>query len=163
MKIRLRPYTNSRQRQGTVTWVSALSTMSANFDLQDHELLGPKSRQQFDVCDIVQAQEEDSVISLVRKLKLSGKKPSSVERQQLVPLSKGLLREWDKLFVDADNILCRRTNETKQIVLPKKFHAMIYRELHDEMGHLGCERVFQLATQRFFWPRMRADIEYYTT
>ena len=80
-----------RQHQGTVTWVSALSTMSANFDLQDHELLGPKSRQQFDVCDIVQAQEEDSVISLVRKLKLSGKKPSSVERQQLVPLAKGLL------------------------------------------------------------------------
>ena len=152
-----------RQHQGTVTWVSALSTMSANFDLQDHELLGPKSRQQFDVCDIVQAQEEDNVISLVRKLKLSGKKPSSVERQQLVPLAKGLLREWDKLFVDADNILCRRTNEANQIVLPKKFHAMIYRELHGEMGRLGCERVFQLATQRFFWPRMRADIEYYTT
>ena len=151
------------QRKSEVAWVSALSAKPNNFDLQDQELLDPKSRQRFDVSDIVQAQEEDSVISSIRKFKLGGKKPSTVERQQLVPLAKGLLREWDKLFVDPDSILCRRTNETNQIVLPKKFHSMIYRELHDEMGHLGSERVFQLATQRFFWPRMRADIEYYTT
>ena len=63
-----------------------------------------------------------------------------IERKQLVPLAKSLLREWDKLFVDADSILRRKANETNQIVLPKKFHSMIYRELHDEMGHLGCER-----------------------
>ena len=150
------------QRKSEVAWVSALSAKPNNFDLQDQELLDPKSRQRFDVSDIVQAQEEDSVISSIRKFKLGGKKPSTVERQQLVPLAKGLLREWDKLFVDPDSILCRRTNETNQIVLPKKFHSMIYRELHDEMGHLGSERVFQLATQRFFWPRMRADIEFYT-
>ena len=151
------------QRKGEVAWVSALSAQSNNFDLQDQELLEPKSRQQFNVSDIVHAQEEDNVISSIRKFKLSGKKPSPIERKRLVPLAKGLLREWNKLFVDADNILRRTTNDTNQIVLPKKFHSLIYRELHDEMGHLGSERVFQLATQRFFWPRMRADIEYYTT
>ena len=48
-------------------------------------------------------------------------------------------------------------------MLPKKFHSRIYRELHDEMGHLGSERVFQLAIQRFFCPHKRANIEYYTT
>ena len=31
------------------------------------------------------------------------------------------------------------------------------------MGHLGSERVFQLANQRFYWPGMRNDIEHYTT
>ena len=38
---------------------------------------------------------------------------------------------------------------------------MIYRELHEEMGHLGVERVLDLARQRFFWPNMRKDIEHF--
>eukprot|EP00794_Sanderia_malayensis_P000990 gene990-303_t len=49
----------------------ALSAKSNNFDLQDQELLDPKGRQQFNVSDIVQAQEEDNVISSIRKFKLS--------------------------------------------------------------------------------------------
>ena len=47
--------------------------------------------------------------------------------------------------------------------MPKKSHALVYRELHDEMGHLGSERVFQLAKQRFYWPSMRNSIDYYTS
>ena len=31
--------------------------------------------------------------------------------------------------------------------------------LHEDMGHLGTEHVFDLARQRFFWLRMHADIE----
>ena len=81
------------QRKSEVAWASALSAKPNNFDLQDQELLDPKSTQRFDVSDMVQAQEEDSVISSIRKFKLGGKKLSTVERQQLVPLTKVLLRE----------------------------------------------------------------------
>ena len=38
---------------------------------------------------------------------------------------------------------------------------MVYRELHEEMGHLGVERVLDLARQRFFWPNKRKDIEHF--
>ena len=38
---------------------------------------------------------------------------------------------------------------------------MVYRELHEEMGHLGVERVLDLARQRFFWRNMRKDIEHF--
>ena len=31
------------------------------------------------------------------------------------------------------------------------------------MGHLGTERVFHLARERFYWPRMKRDIEHYVT
>jgi hypothetical protein len=48
----------------------------------------------------------------------------------------------------------------EQLVLAHKFKRMVYRELHEEIGHLGVERVLDLARQRFFWPNMRKDIEH---
>ena len=48
-----------------------------------------------------------------------------------------------------------------QIVLPKKFHRLVYKELHEEMGHLGADRVLNLARERFYWPHMQRDIEQY--
>ena len=73
------------------------------------------------------------------------------------------MRDWDKLHIDSDGVLRRKTSEHDQIVLPTKYRTLVYRELHDEMGHLGSERVFQLANQRFYWPGMRTDIEHYAT
>ena len=51
----------------------------------------------------------------------------------------------------------------QQIILPVKYRQMVYCELHEEMGHLGTERVFALAKERFFWPGMRNDIDHYIT
>ena len=48
-----------------------------------------------------------------------------------------------------------------QIVLLKKFHLLVYRELHENMGHLGVDRTLHLARQRFYWPHMQRDIEHY--
>lgn len=33
----------------------------------------------------------------------------------------------------------------QQVVLPQKFRRTVYRELHEEMGHLGVERVLAVA------------------
>ncbi|XP_022111630.1 uncharacterized protein LOC110990852, partial [Acanthaster planci] len=74
-----------------------------------------------------------------------------------------LLREWDKLELDADGILHRRAGGKLQLVLPKKYHPVVYKELHKEMGHLGAERVVHLARDRFYWPRMQRDIEHFVT
>ena len=49
------------------------------------------------------------------------------------------------------------------MVLPKKYHKRVYEELHENMGHLGAERVMELARERFYWPFMRADITHYVT
>ena len=35
----------------------------------------------------------------------------------------------------------RRCGENLQLVLPKQFYLLIFKELHQEMGHLGAERV----------------------
>ena len=48
-----------------------------------------------------------------------------------------------------------------QIVLPKKLHWLVYEELHGKMGHLGADRVLELARARFYWPHMQKVVEFY--
>ena len=74
-----------------------------------------------------------------------------------------LMNEWKKLELGEDGILRRRAGEHLQLVLPRQFHRMVHRELHEEMGHLGWERTFQLAKTRFYWPYMQRDIQHYIT
>lgn len=76
---------------------------------------------------------------------------------------RSLLREWKKLDVGEDGILRRRSGSNVQLVLPQEFHRTVFRELHEEMGHLGVERVLHLTRERFFWPRMKRDIEHFVT
>ena len=60
-----------------------------------------------------------------------------------------------------DGTLHQKTSEYDHLVMPEKYKPLVYREFHDEMSHLGSEWVFQLATQRFYWPTMHHDIEKY--
>ena len=62
-----------------------------------------------------------------------------------------------------NGILKRRRGTYNQLVVPRKFHQIVFRELHEEMGHLGSERVIQLARERFYWPRMVEYITHYVT
>ena len=65
-----------------------------------------------------------------------------------------LMRDWENLYISEEGLLCRKTSENNQILLPKKFHQVIYQELQSQMGHLSSDRVIQLAVQRFYWPYM---------
>ena len=60
-----------------------------------------------------------------------------------------------------DDLLLRRTATHNQIVLPLKLRDMVYKQLHDDMGHLGTDRVLELARKRFYWPGMQRDIDEY--
>ena len=72
------------------------------------------------------------------------------------------MREWKHLYLDG-GIFKRKKGAYSQLVVPRKFHPIIFRELHGEMGHLGSERVIQLARERFYWPRMIDDITHHVT
>ena len=78
-----------------------------------------------------------------------------------------LLREWSRLKVE-DGILWRviklpREGEVSQLVLPKEQRSSVLHHLHNDMGHLGLDRVFALVRDRYFWPHMYRDIEKYVT
>ena len=70
------------------------------------------------------------------------------------------IRDWPKLAVK-NSLLKRNVGTISQIVLPKKYHRLAIKALHEDMGHLGTERVFDLARQRFFSRRMHTNIEHF--
>ena len=73
------------------------------------------------------------------------------------------IRESNNLHISADGTLWRKTKNRQQLVLLLKFRQLVYRELHTEMGHLGVDRVVDLARSRFYWPRMQQGITYFIT
>ena len=150
------------QHKGEAVWLLSLSsqaselkhTMGDNCGIQVQPLT-PK--------DLYEAQRGDNAINTVIQFKISGKPPTLKDKWRASPKVQSLLREWKKLIVGEDGILRRRSSSTLQLVLQQKFHRTVYRELHEERGHLGVERALHLANERFFWPHMKKDIEHYVT
>ena len=108
---------------------------------------------------LVQVQQNDPVTSLF----LSKQKPSGQAIDKLTPYQrnvyKQLRRERNKLHVDEDGVLIRKSGKIDQVVMPEVMKDDLIRELHNEMGHVGPEKVFQLARERVYWPRMYTEIE----
>ena len=105
-------------------------------------------------------QQEDKVIKPVYTAVSSGVRPSKQEWREMSHQSKILMKSFRKLFFQ-DGVLMRRTEKFVQIVLPNDFHKLVYVELHEKMGHVGVEKVCDLARQRFYWPKMLSDIKHY--
>ena len=93
----------------------------------------------------------------------TGKWPKSWEIKHELPATRVLLRQRRKLYCDKDGLLFRRSGLYSQLVLPQKFHTIVFKELHQEMGHLGAPRVVQLARARFYWPDMEDYITHFVT
>ena len=110
--------------------------------------------------ELGEKQRQDEVIGPVYQAVLTGDRPKKAEWLKLSRDSKLLMRNFPKLSIQ-NGILLRQTVKHTQIVLPQEYHKIIFVELHDKMAHLGVERVVDLAVQRFYWPRMAADIQHY--
>lgn len=109
------------------------------------------------------AQEDDPVIGTVLRFKTKKQRPPERGKKGVPDNTATLMREWNKLSIDENGILHRKTDSRSQLVLPKKFHQDIYKQLHEDMGHLGVERTIQLVRDRFYWPHMQRDVEHYVT
>ena len=163
----IQAYTNmidARQR-GDITWISALTANMdlINLDVEEVETSGFTRVQRLSNTTVCQDQRSDPDIGRVIAYKLTGRQPTKDERRDENPNTKALMREWKKLVLGEDHILRRKRGETLQLVLPYKHHRMVLKQLHDDMGHLGANRVCQLVRDRFFWPRMQQDVELYCT
>ena len=66
--------------------------------------------------------------------------------------TKVVLNYWQYLKINSQGILVKQINTTEQILLPQKYHHVVYKELHENMGHVGLERVIELCRPRFYWP-----------
>ena len=142
---------------GKSKWVTPLT-----FDPNIFAIDSTNSRENSCICvnDLIDAQLHDPVTSRVIQFIEKGKKPLAKDLLHDSSDVKRLLHDWPKLVVQ-DNLLKRNVGTISQIVLPQKYHCLPIKALHEDMGHLGTERLFDLARQRFFWPRMHADIEHF--
>ena len=109
--------------------------------------------------EIVRSQLSDRNIKPIYNAVQLKIQPSRTELKKLPKGSKVLYRYWNKLSINSDNILVKKTANNSQIVLPSQYHGLVYTELHQNMGHLGFDRTINLAKQRFYWPGMASDIK----
>ena len=95
-------------------------------------------------------QLNDRIISPIFEAVSSQNRPSFKDQKSMCRKSKVILNYWQYLKISSQGILVKQINTTEQIVLPQKYCHIVYKELHENMGHLGPERVIELCRQRFY-------------
>ena len=103
-------------------------------------------------------QEKDKGIDSIYQMVKEKRSATTKELKEMGRETKILHRQIQKLYLE-DGVLKRRTAKYVQIVLPEAFRKLVYEELHVKLGHLGPDRVLELAKKRFYWPRMKEDID----
>ncbi|KAK7879003.1 hypothetical protein WMY93_034163, partial [Mugilogobius chulae] len=142
-------------QDNNVPWVAALQVDETCMDETSQGNV-----QGFETADLKTAQQEDNVIKEVVSLKLNNWTPNEKDRKNMTKETKRLLYEWTKLEVE-NGVLYRKTDKHKQLVIPEKLKPVILKSLHNDMSHIGAEKVTHLARERFYWPNMQQEIEDY--
>ena len=130
------------------TWISSFSSYQILLD-QDSSCF-PDAVHPIPTSNIKQAKYEDMPIHQIIQYRLMNQKPSPAERANEDPNKKTIMHEWNKLHLKKDDLLYRHNGTCKKLVLPLKSHKLVYHQLHEEMGHLGSERVVNLTRQHFY-------------
>ena len=108
--------------------------------------------------EIRSAQAADSDIGVVLQYVRDGAVPKAADKARASKSLKNLLNNVGKMCL-MNGVLYRRWQGKLQLVLPKVYRSVVLKELHEEMGHVGSDKVLDLVRPRFFWPFMRSEIE----
>ena len=111
--------------------------------------------------DMLKHQMKDPDISTVLRWKRNDARPSPDTLCPQSHIIKCLMYDWSKLFIDKEGVLRCKAGNNIQTVLPKSLQSIVLHELHNEMVHVGTEKVLLFARDRFFGPHMQIDIESY--
>ncbi|GBN37648.1 Retrovirus-related Pol polyprotein from transposon 297, partial [Araneus ventricosus] len=118
-------------------------------------------------CEIQKAQLEDPAIKPILEKKLnSAERPSWQEIAPESPATKRYWALWDSLHLK-DGVLYRKWESDDgnscrwQLILPKSRIPEVLRETHDSAsgGHFGVMKTLSKTRERFYWDRLRADVE----
>ena len=119
------------QSIGDFPWFTALTDSITALD--DYHIIPPDQH-----IDFKQTQELDPVISGVLHFLQSGKRPSVRESRGESREGHRLLFESNKLILESDIVLYRKTGTNGQVALPRKLRRIILKGLHGDMGHIGA-------------------------
>ena len=114
--------------------------------------------------DVRRLQSEDGDISIFLPILDKGEKLPSSKIKSL-PIGVKKLYNNRKYMKMEDGVLYRIVHrhgtEIKQLVLPSILKNRVLTSLHDECGHQGVERTFELVRTRCFWPSLFKDVTNY--
>uniref|UniRef100_A0A8C4NM60 Gypsy retrotransposon integrase-like protein 1 n=1 Tax=Dicentrarchus labrax TaxID=13489 RepID=A0A8C4NM60_DICLA len=144
-----------RAQQGDVAWVAALNVTSNS---QPHI----EPLQEINHDELVREQRKDPAIGKVMELKENDTPLTEDDKQRMDTHARRLLREWSRLHIEND-LLYRKTAGRQQLVLPTTYKRTVLTQLHNNMCHVGVEKVLSLARERFYWPFMKREIEEHVT
>ena len=113
--------------------------------------------------EVVEAQMNDPIIGKVYQLVKEKRYPDHKMRKEMATSVKALVKQWNRLKLNDDDVLVREISDRVQLVLPEKYRDIVIEELHVKMGHLCAERVSQLVQERFYWPYMCNHIQHYVS
>lgn len=135
-----------------VAYVAALN-LAQNSDSQahTHSQITPMTLPAMSHSELIRAQGQDVAINEIIKLKQSKTVLTNEDRSKGSVPVKRLMHEWGKLCIES-GLLYRRAGGRKQLVLPAEYRSLVLKQLHNNMGHLGAERVIGLARDRFIGP-----------
>lgn len=106
------------------------------------------------------ARGKDPVIGEVIKYVSSGHWPK-VGKQETNSKLVALARVRKRLYLDDDDgLLYQKTAIRSQLVLLEKVHSLVFKELHEKMGHLGVDRVLHFIRDQCYWPHMQRDTKH---
>lgn len=109
---------------------------------------------------LIELQKSDSDIK--RYLLYSdGKLPATRRRLSQESSAVRKLVQLNKSLVTENGVIYRRTNDSKQLLLPAILKNDVFKSVHDELGHQSAERTLSLLRTRFYWPGMFTDIQDY--
>ena len=142
----------ANQEVGGEAWLGAVSVMS--LEVENSAVQG-RALMQLDKGEVRKAQREDAEIGEVIKI-------LEEERQVILGDRRtGLLKELNRLKFDEEGILVREIEGRSLWVIPEILKKTILVELHNNMSHLGPDRVLELAKERVYWPKMKEYIDNY--
>jgi hypothetical protein len=112
--------------------------------------------------ELEETQNLDDDILLVRRWVLNGLRPDA-KPKDTSPMLKALYNVFESLVVEK-NVLCRKWidedgKETLQIVVPKLASPAILKDAHQQVGHLGIAKTFEMIQRGFYWPGFYKDVE----
>ena len=78
--------------------------------------------------------------------------------------SLALIRNFHSLIIE-NGILKRKVKVSntlrKQVLVPKDMMRVVLKNLHNDFGHQGKDRVISLVRDRFYWNGMNSDIDHW--
>lgn len=121
-----------------VAWVAAMAlTQGEQLEPSSREVLPP-----IDLADLQNAERTDPEISVILNMKETNKTPTDELKRGMRGTVKKIMHEWAKFHIK-DGGLYRKTAERHQLVLPASFKPLVLKHLHDDMDHVGTERVLE--------------------